>query len=368
MTANAFGDIDPLVAQTAKKLADVINDFKRELDKRDGIWADARGALELALKTDHLQTYELLIVQDEDGEEYPITVQVKCKEKVGANGQSHSQRNSIAPLMVAASASSGYNPTRRGSDAELEKEIVSRRKRNLDQGEDTSRKRPRTEQEDAMPLISKDDLEDLLSKLREDIQEDTSETVNQVQKLLRRFKEEWHEKSKWDHEQATTRSRGPFRDSIVSNGITPSGAFPSPSVEKDEQTGPLADLLRREARLLSNQIRWVEECRRVASDVHDKREETWRTTSAGFHDRNRQDRETFQNKMLQETHMQGQVLNQILNEVKALGHVTMSLKWETPDHVASHTTYPPPPTAPAFPTQAAPHPPAKGPGTGGNKR
>jgi hypothetical protein len=184
--ASQSGDtIDPLVAQTAKKIADVINGFKRQLDDRDGIWATANGSFELALKTNASQTYKLSITPDTDGDAYPITVSVDLKQnKQGANG-------SIATSLTAAVPGTQLR-TRRDSDAELEKDVVSR-KRKIDNGEDTMRKRARTDDGDAdddimSSFISKGDLEDFLFKLREDVQEDTSECVNHVQKLLRRFK------------------------------------------------------------------------------------------------------------------------------------------------------------------------------------
>lgn len=231
---------------------------------------------------------------------------------------------------------------RRDSDSELEMDIISRKKRKLDEGDDTSRKKLRTEEddEDIMPLISKDDLEDLLSRLREDIQEDTSECVNHVQKLLRRFKEEWHQKAKHDEQLTARPTRGPLRDSVVGIEATP-GAFPSPVLDKEDQNAPLAYVVRKEAKLLSSQVRWVEECRRVAAEIHDKREDNWRTSSAGFHDRTRQDRETFQSRVLHETNMQGRMLNQILNEVKAIGLYAQSMKWETPSHLTTPPMYPP---------------------------
>jgi hypothetical protein len=80
---------------------------------------------------------------------------------------------------------------------------VSRRKRKHNANGDVSNKRQRMdEDDDIMPLINKEDLDDLLSKLREDIQEDTSECVNHVHRLLQRFKDEWHEKSHRDSEQS----------------------------------------------------------------------------------------------------------------------------------------------------------------------
>ena len=339
-------DIDPLVAQTAKKLADVINDFKRELDKRDATWARAHGTFLLSLKADHSATYELAVVPDEDGDEYPVTVRAQRKKaKDAADGQTLAGKNSVTPLIT---SNSTYAATRRASDAELEQDIVSRKKRKLDEGDGGPRKRtrPDEDEDDIMPLITKEDLDGLLSQLREDIQEDTSECVNHVQKLLRRFKEEWHE-----HTATMARQppRGPFRDSVIGSGSTPAvGAFPSPTLDKDDQNVSIPDLIRKEVRLLSSQIHWVEECRRVAADVHDKREENWRTSSAGFHDRARQDREGFQTRVLYESTEQGRLLNQILNEVRAIGLYSQSMKWETPGHLAP---YPPVPPQPAFPTQ-----------------
>lgn len=355
--------VDPLVAQTAKKLAQVINDFKRELDKRDGTWAHAHGTFEIAMRTDQSETYELAVVPDQDGNEYPITVHARLKK--AHDVVKSQQHTSLAPLITAVNPSAIYQPTRRDSDDELEKDIVSRRKRKLDDGDDGSRKRtrPDEDEDDIMPLLSKEDIDSLLTQLREDIQEDTSECVNHVQKLLRRFKEEWHE-------HAATLARqpplGPFRDSIVvGNGVTPAGgAFPSPGLDREDHNASIPDVIHKEAKLVSSQIRWVEECRRVAADIHDKREENWRTSSAGFHDRGRQDRENFQNRLLHESGQQGRVLNQILNEVKAIGLYSQSMKWETPNHLATHPAYPSAPVQPSFPTQAQPPPSGKGRGRG----
>jgi hypothetical protein len=354
--------VDPLVAQTALKLAAVINDFKRELDKRDGTWAHTHGTFEIAMMTAQCETYELAVVPDEDGDEYPITMRVRPKK--GKDAASTRQHTALAPLITAANASATYPHTRRDSDAELEKDLVSRKKRKLDHGADGSRKRPRSDEDedDIMPLITKEDLDSLLTQLREDIQEDTSECVNHVQKLLRRFKEEWHE-----HAASIARQppRGPFRDSVVGNGLTPAGgAFPSPGLERDDYNTSIPDLIHKEAKLVSSQIRWVEDCRRVAADIHDKREENWRTSSAGFHDRGRQDRENFQSRMLHESDQQGRVLNQILNEVKAIGLYSQSMKWETPNHLATHPAYPPAPAQPNFPTQQPPAASGRGRGRG----
>jgi hypothetical protein len=355
MASNSSSNLDPLVVQTAKKLAIVINDFKRELDRREGSLVETRGTFEISLSP--AQTYELTIVQDEDGHEYPITVQARQKKDNSAlNGEDNADLSS---------SRLPYTPKRRASDTDLEKDIVSRRKRKLDEEgfQGHSRKRLRgedEEEEDALPLISKDDMEDLLAKLREDIQEDTTECVNHVQKLLRRFKEEWHEKSKWEYEKLSALQSGPaqpqmpVRSSTSVERNTMPEAFPSPSMDRDDHMTPLQDFIRREAKLLSTQIKWVEDCRRIASDAHDKREETWRTSSASFHDRNRQDREAFQARMINDSNMHARMLTQILNEVKSLSNVTMSLKWETPDHQIAPPQPSQQPAVPAFPTQPVP--------------
>lgn len=345
------GRIDPLAAKAAKRIADVINDFKRELDQRDGTWAHVQGSLELALKSgDSPKTFKLTITPDEDGDEYPVTVKAALKKP-----EVITIDDDTTPA-----AQPTFKPTRRASDAELEKEIVSRKKRKLDNGDDETNKRPRTgseeDDEDIMPLITKEDLDDLLVKLREDIQEDTTETVNHVQRLLRRFKDEWHEQTKRDFEQSQTiQLGGPFRNSISAAGAGPGASFPSSDVDRDDANASIAEVIRREAGLLSRQIKWVEDCRRVANDVHVKREDTWRTSSAGFHDQQRQDRENFQNRMIHESAMHSQTLNQILNEVKAIGLYAQNMKWETPSYLNHMPNASPQiPTPPAFPTQPAP--------------
>ncbi|KAL6709437.1 hypothetical protein ACN47E_001372 [Coniothyrium glycines] len=347
--ASSSNSVDPLVADTTRKLAEVINHFKRQLDQRDGTWVNVTGALELALPS---QTFDLTIVADEAGEEFPITVQAKAREPDAANKD---PSTNVLPT--------NYKPTRRASDTELEKELVSRKKRRLDDSDDDSDKRSRNEDadEDVMPLITKEDLDDLLVKLREDIQEDTSECVNHVQRLLRRFKEEWHDKSQWDYERAQSmQGRQSLQKSVPTNGAASRVAFPSPGTDREDPNTSTSDVVRQEAKLLSSQIKWVEECRRVAADIHDQKEEIWRTSSAGFHDRQRQDREGFQHRMLHESGLHAQTLTHILNEVKAIGLYAQSMKWETPN---SHLAYHPPviPTPPAFPTQPTPAPSASSP-------
>tara|TARA_R110002003_G_scaffold68_13_gene6163 strand:+ start:41641 stop:42600 length:960 start_codon:yes stop_codon:yes gene_type:complete len=253
---------DPLVAETAKRIAHVINDFKRQLDQRDGTWANASGHLELALDS---QTFLLTIVPDLDGDEYPITVHAQIKPSNGAYSD---------VLLPSTNLVSTHRPTRRKSDAELEGDLVSRKRRKTVEDGDVPNKLPRTrdDEEDIMPLITKEDLGDLLFKLREEVRDDTSECVNHVQRLLRRFKEGWHEKSKFGSEQSQTpHPRPPLRDSFA-NGASVGASFPSPSIDRDDQSSSIPDVIRRESKLISSQMKWVEDCRRVAADIHDKRE------------------------------------------------------------------------------------------------
>lgn len=347
------GKIDPLAAKAAKRIADVINDFKRELDTRDGIWAHVQGSVQLALKFGSGPTvYNLTITPDDDGDEYPVTVVSALKKP-----------EVITIGNATPEAQPSFQPTRRASDAELEKDVVSRRKRKLDNGDDETNKRQRTGSEgdatdggDTMPLITKEDLDDLLVKLREDIQEDTTETVNHVQRLLRRFKDEWHTETKRDFDRTQTlQPGGPFRNSTSAAGAGLGTSFPSSDGDRDDANASITEVIRREAGLLSRQVKWVEDCRRVANDAHVQREDTWRTSSAGFHDQQRQDRENFQNRIIHETTLQSQTLNQIMNEVKAIGLYAQNMKWETPSYLNHVSNVSPQiPTPPAFPTQQAP--------------
>jgi hypothetical protein len=336
-TSSSAKAVDPLVAQTAQRIAAAINDFKRQLDLRDGTWAVVTGNLEFGLRS---QDFHVVFQPDKDGHEYPITFQVIPKPHDATNSESSTSHRALA----------AYEPTRRASDAELGRDLISRNKRKFEseQHGHNANKRSRTEEDhDAIRPTNKENLADMLDKLRDDVQDDTSECVNHVHRLLRRFKEEWHEKNQCDYEHTQLPStRPPFRDSIA-NGPTTRLSFPSPSLDRDSQYTPVPDLIRREAKLLSHQIKWVEDCRKVGAELHDKREETWRTSSAGFHDLQRQNREAFQNKLLQETGTQTQTLSHLLERVEAIGIHIQSMKWETP---ASHLSYPAPSihTPPAF--------------------
>ena len=100
--------------------------------------------------------------------------------------------------------------------------------------------------------------------------------------------------------------------------MTSDASFPAASVNFDAKITTITNVIRQEAKLVSKQIRWVDDCRRVAADIHDEREEMWRTSSAGFHDRQRKNREEFQEKMPHESGLQSRVLKDILDEVRRM--------------------------------------------------
>ena len=350
----ATGMIDPLVAKTAKKIADVINDFKRELDQRDGTWAHAQGSLELALKIrQSTETFKLTLVPGQDGDKCPITVQTVLKkpEVIIVDSDTKPTIPSI------------FKPMQHASDAKLRRDVILHKKRKLDDGEDESNKYSRTsgddddgdDDDDTVSLIDKDDLDDLLVELQKDIQEET-DTASHVQRLLRRFKGEWRKKSKLGCEQSRTKQSGArLRDSISAVGSGPSGPFSPSDVEGNGVSDSIADTVRQETGLILRQIKWAEDCRRIANEVHIKREDTWRTSSAGFHDQQRQNRENFQNRMVHESAMHSQTLNQILNEVKAIGLYAQNMKWETPSYLNHMPNMSPQiPTPSTFPTQPTP--------------
>ncbi|KAF2399968.1 hypothetical protein EJ06DRAFT_522175 [Trichodelitschia bisporula] len=90
---------------------------------------------------------------------------------------------------------------------------------------------------------------------------------------------------------------------------------------------PSDDAMLAELQTLSSQIRWVEECRRVADELHDQREETWRATSALFHDDRRKDRERHEQWLQSEVSWQRNLLIQLSNDIKGIYPLVHSLKW-----------------------------------------
>jgi len=78
---------------------------------------------------------------------------------------------------------------------------------------------------------------------------------------------------------------------------------------------------------LSEQVHWVEQCRRIADEAHDKREDTWRTSSATFHDDARRTRERHDTWMTSEMVWQRNMLLSLSNDIKGLYPLGHSLKW-----------------------------------------
>ncbi|KAK1066380.1 hypothetical protein LTR74_007267 [Friedmanniomyces endolithicus] len=58
-------------------------------------------------------------------------------------------------------------------------------------------------------------------------------------------------------------------------------------------------------------VHWVEACRKSAADKAQAREEKWRTSSATFHDQSRRDRETAEERLLEEVQKQRVLLERV---------------------------------------------------------
>lgn len=296
--------------------------------------------MELSLQS---QTFELTLTPNDDGEDCRIIVQATLKSHHATNG------NASSP---SSDADSTNQPVQRKADALPNSELVTRKRRTPNEdgddeaGNDARKRLCIDREEDMTPQINQQHVEDLLASLRADVRNNTSESVNHVQNLLQQLRKDS------PSEQSDNPAGEPIRESNE-RSIAPVTPGASSIADQDDSKSSIPEIVQRQTKLLSSQIKWVEECRRVAADIHDKREDTWRTTSAAFHEQQRQNRENFQNRILQESSMQKQTLNQILNEVKAIGLYAQSMKWETP---SSHLAYPPPnyPPQPTYPTSRPP--------------
>jgi hypothetical protein len=361
------------VARTAGKIAELLRDLERELEAvEDTASVETRGTLQVVLKTpgENITTIALDDVSHTARVSFCVTgpgfatkKEATTVDRAGADPSNAIPIEADEADEAGATTASLHKRTRRHSDAGLEKDLVSRKRQRLDSGDQRRNvahmQQDVADDDDIMPLITKEDLESIVAKLRGDIQEDTSECVNHVQRLLRRFKEEWHEKSTWDSAQPSQGQNGrASRRSLGGDGAMPAAAFPGADQDDHDEDITVPDLIRQESKLISSQIKWVEECRRLAAVAHDKREENWRTSSANFHDNGRQEREGFQGRILHQQGMQSQTLNQILNEVKSFGLYVQSMKWETPLSMgpAYHQGPPYQPGPPAFPAQPPPAP------------
>ena len=112
---------------------------------------------------------------------------------------------------------------------------------------------------------------------------------------------------------------------------------PQPDAPEDFDPDAPFDL-QKDIKTLSNQIKWVEDCRRTASSEYHRREERWRTTSATFHDQNRIKRERHEAWVAGEMARQTNMLGQVIQDVKGLYPLLHSVKWETPT-AAPHPLY-----------------------------
>jgi len=138
----------------------------------------------------------------------------------------------------------------------------------------------------------------------------------------------------------------------------------SPDAARSKPTAPpptssTSDSLAGAVKNISEQIRWAEQCRRIADEAHDKREEKWRVTSATFHDDNRRKLDAHNAKvdshnvwLSQEMLRQSTLLNQLMGDVKGLYPLLHTVKWETPTNAfgATHASAPTPAPVAASPT------------------
>lgn len=153
------------------------------------------------------------------------------------------------------------------------------------------------------------------------------------------------------HSEQSTAITSEAADSIEKNGGTTReedsyGINENGLRGDDHPSSPTG--LATDIKTLSKQIKWVDECRRLADSAHDSKEEKWRTTSATFHDAARKDREIHERWMVGEMTRHSNMLLQLLNEVKTLNNVQFSNKWEIPPTFDARPLPPgaPPPTAP----------------------
>ncbi|KAF2429537.1 hypothetical protein EJ08DRAFT_698253 [Tothia fuscella] len=118
--------------------------------------------------------------------------------------------------------------------------------------------------------------------------------------------------------------------------------------EEASDPAPSGAIIPNKLQNISAQIKWVEECRRIADEAHDRREETWRSTSATFHDETRKVRERHEAWMAQEMTWQRNTLMGMINDLKGLYPLGHSLKWETPPTLLHASPPIPMPTQPTY--------------------
>ncbi|PVH96787.1 hypothetical protein DM02DRAFT_631675 [Periconia macrospinosa] len=355
-------DLDPLVAHAAARIAYALNDLKRGLDERDGdspASANLKGAFQLLSGSQH---FDITIATSDEREDAPVTVDARLRRRDVSKTRTAAQDRTTAHTSSSTSSSA----------IEGDHDGARKRKR-LDHDTDPSQpdRNVNSTQNNhvALPIVPDEELLALITKLRNST---NPESIEGLRSLIHGLHKTW---------QAEQRSNPQFNPSSLSSAAarvqqqqdpqpSTTTSFPRPSADVPTNTSTpsnpaspsspetVPELLKQQRELLSKQIQWVEECRRVASSLSDQRTETWRTTSAAFHDTNRVDRERFQHRILSESGVHAHLLNQILAEVRAIGLHAQSMKWETPASFGG-----PPPTVvgggPSPVVYAAPFPPAR---------
>jgi hypothetical protein len=190
--------LDDLIDQTARRIGSVIEGLKRDVVQGDSTTADGTLAIRIGS-----QTCVLTIAPNQDREGYSVHVQTRLT--------SSRNTNSPAPLSSVAPSPDFLTATQQSqSNSQVAQNVISPTKRRFEDSPDNSNKRPRTDN-DVTSLISKEDLDDLLSSLRDDIQSNTNNSINHVQSLLWRFKQEPRTDSYCNHRHLhTTRTPAPF--------------------------------------------------------------------------------------------------------------------------------------------------------------
>ncbi|KAJ9647300.1 hypothetical protein H2199_002287 [Coniosporium tulheliwenetii] len=360
------------IAVTAENLKDTLADLKRQCETLEGSSSKVyiSGSITVEVRTPVSQSHQISVVDDLEADPPSLGVVVKQLAST-TNGNGHARAPSHAPGAPSPYSLPFFAPTSTNIldlDRTLESDLVPRKKRKRDDDDDdddggdtnglgSAPKRLRedsggdeameADEKDLMDMSSKE-FQALLSELRDDVQEDTTAGLNHLQRLLRRWREQWREKNGWlfdyfklQHEEERRKKQW----------------FEAKFKALEDA---LAHKVMAQFRNLSNQIRWVEDCRRIADEAHDIKEDNWRVTSATFHDNSQRRQQSHENWVKAEMKKQGNVLTQVLTEVRGLSNLTMSLKWETPTAPApttaanSRAPVPiprlPKPRAPPFPT------------------
>lgn len=353
-TAQGPSDDAPRLEEIGSHVGDFLNGIQSEL-KEKGEAVSMSGTITIRLGKGDVQTVRLQLVEDLTSSDGSLHVHVD------------SWKGNNPPEVRRASPRSPNDQYQLGQD--LSEDIQPRlKKRKLSQpndddlghGDPAAKATPGPSEPKDVADMTSDELEQMLSKNRDDIQTDTVDAVNQTNRILRKFHEQWRDHVAWlvnkgvstpamsamGSETVTRTQNGRAMVVPQQPASQPRASFPqagdpnsSPALSRPSPSAPTALQLSQ----LSKQIRWLEDCRRIAAEVHDKREETWRISSASFHDSSRRDRETHEKHMSKEMAEQKKMLSDLMNEVRHLNTLTYSLKFDG----SSGSQGPPFPQSPA---------------------